>query len=116
MGLFVDRVFRGRDHIESVMMRDAKVNPNVKQAYVAMHNYGSNSGDILIVNVYETWEAISAPCGDPCREWREANQVERGSEEWNERRERTQTFMKYYGSHQDEIYWALFRYQNPLGQ
>lgn len=90
--------------IDSVVVPLAKLNPNVESFMVGRHAWGSNSGHVIMISRYATWEAINAPCGEPCQEWNEANEPEEGSEReamWNEV---LATFLKYNTGHNDEIY------------
>jgi len=90
--------------VDSVMVPLAKLNPNVLSMRVGRHQWGSDSGHVIMISEFADWNAIAADCGTPCEEWNEANQAEEGTpraEKW----EKIQaTFLKYYTGHDDEIY------------
>lgn len=92
--------------VDSVMVPAARLNPNVLSYRVAIHNYGSNAGDILIISEYADWASITAPCGQPCQDYFEERQPEEGSERDMMYDELQTLFLKYYGTHRDEIYLA----------
>ena len=94
-------------HLGSWLRHVLRVNnPNVLAFYVLQHTWGSDSRDIVMVNVYRSWADIEAPCGEPCQQWADENMPEEDSPEMEEMQELWQTYMKYSGRHSDEIYTA----------
>lgn len=91
--------------VDSVMLPLARVNPNVVSMEVGRHQWGSNSGHVIMISRYDDWDAIAADCGAPCEEWNEANPP---PEEGTPRAEKWDrilaNFLKYYTGHNDEIY------------
>ena len=94
------------EYIDSVLVPMSKANPNVKQAYVAFGRFGATWSDLIFVNVYETFEAITAPCGAPCQERAQARQVPEGSDEWNRRIAVRDKYREYFINAQRNIYWV----------
>jgi len=92
------------DWIDRVIAPQARNNPNILGFYVLTHYYGSDSRDMILVRVYQDLAAIEAPCGDPCREFADANFPDEGEEGYDEMMDLWETFMKYNGRHSDEIY------------
>ena len=89
--------------IDEVMAPLAKLNPNVLWYRVAMHNWGANSKDVVILAEYDNWADIEGDC-EPCQAWFEENQPEEGTPEREEWDEMADTFFKYFSGHKDEIY------------
>lgn len=97
-----DQVFQ---HIMTRVLPETKLNPNVINARVLLHNWGSNASQVLLVSEYESWEAIEAECGQPCDDFYDANPApEEGEDGYEAHRERLEMFNKYYAHHSDEIY------------
>jgi len=93
--------------IEKMVTPQARANPNIMAFYVLTHYYGADSRDMVLVRVYKDLAAIEAPCGEPCQVYREENPLpEEGTPEREEMMEMWETFMKYNGSHSDEIFTA----------
>jgi hypothetical protein len=91
--------------IRNVMAPMAKVNPNLLSFRVAVHDYGTDSRDIVLIREYASWAAIDADCGKPCDDYRNANPgPEEGTEEAKEWREAWEAFRDHYATHRDEIY------------
>lgn len=91
--------------IRNVMAPMAKVNPNILSFRVAVHDYGSDSRDIVLIREYANWNAIDADCGTPCDNYWEANpRPEEGSEEYQTWQEAWEAFRDHYAQHRDEIY------------
>jgi hypothetical protein len=91
--------------IRNVMAPQAKVNPNVLSFRVALHDYGTDSRDIVLIREYASWEAIDADCGKPCDDYWDANpRPEDGTAEQQAWREAWQAFRDHYAQHSDEIY------------
>ena len=90
--------------IERVLAPQARNNPNILAFYVLTHYYGSDSRDMMLVRVYENLAAIEAPCGEPCREYADANFPDECEEGYDEMMDLWETFMKYNGRHSDQIY------------
>lgn len=96
--------------ITRVIAPGVRNNPNVLSYRVATHYWGSNSGDIVILAEYADWASVEAPCGDPCREWAEANIPAEGTPEREEFDEQAAAWTKYYLSkHSDDIYSVNMR-------
>jgi hypothetical protein len=90
--------------IDSVMVPLARLNPNVFSYRVGRHYWGSSAGDYVIITEWASWEAIAAPCGEPCDTWTAETEPEEGTpraEMWDKI---YAMFMKYYSGHRDEIY------------
>lgn len=90
--------------VEEYVTPQERNNPNVLAYHVLEHYYGSNSSDVVVVTVYENLAAIEAPCGDPCREWWEANVPAEGEEGREEFEDVRDTYWKYMVKHSDEVY------------
>ena len=90
--------------VEQYVTPQQRNNPNVLAYHVLAHYYGSNSSEVVIVSVYENLAAIEAPCGDPCRDWWEANVPAEGEEGREEFEDLRDTYFKYFARHSDEIY------------
>lgn len=97
-------------HIMERILPATKLNPNIVNSRVLLHNWGANASQVVMVAEFESWEAIEADCGQPCDDFYEANPApEEGDAGYDEYRERQQLFSKYYAHHSDEIYTT------PLG-
>ncbi len=97
-------------HITERFLPAIKLNPNVVNSRVLLHNWGANASQVVMVAEYETWEAIEADCGQPCDDFYEANPApDEGDDGYEEYQERQRLFSKYYAHHSDEIYTS------PLG-
>lgn len=92
-------------HIMTRILPATKLNPNVVNSRVLLHNWGSNASQVVLVSEYADWAAIEADCGKPCDDFYEANPApEEGDEGYTEYRERVELFNKYYAHHSDEVY------------
>lgn len=92
-------------HILTRVLPATKLNPNVVNSRVLLHNWGSNASQVVMVAEYESWDAIEAECGQPCDDFYESNPVpEEGEEGYEAYRERLELFNEYYAKHRDEIY------------
>ncbi len=91
------------DYMKKWMVEPARINPNVLSYRIIQHFYGSNSSDIAIVAEYPDWASITADC-PPCAEWFESNMPKEGTPERKAVDEALALFLKYYGSHSDQIY------------
>jgi hypothetical protein len=89
--------------IDTVMVPQARINPNVTSFHVANHNWGANSNEIVLISEYPSWAAIEAECA-PCDKWNEENEPKAGTPEAKKWEEIGAVFGKYYGGHADEIY------------
>jgi len=88
----------------------SQLNPNVINARVLFHAWGSTGDQIVLIREYADMEGLAAGCGTPCEEWNEANPApQEGEEGYEEFMEGVRAFQKYYSSHSDEIYGT------PLG-
>lgn len=84
-----------------------QLNPNIRNARILFHNWGSDASQIVMVFEHDSWNAIEADCGKPCDDWYEAHPApEEGAEGYDDFREAQQLFSKYYSKHRDEIYLA----------
>lgn len=90
--------------IRNVMAPMAKVNPNILSFRVAVHDYGTDSRDIVLIREYASWEAIEAECGKPCDDLNEQIRPAEGSDEEKEWRAAWEAFRDHYATHRDEIY------------
>lgn len=91
------------DFMRKWMVEPARLNPNILSYRIIQHFYGSNASDVAIVAEYPSWGAINAECA-PCNAWFEANQPKEGTPERKAVDEATALFLKYYGTHRDEVY------------
>lgn len=89
--------------IDSVMVPNAKMNPNVLSFRVGNHIYGSSGGDVILLTEYADWPAINADC-EPCNAWFENRQPAEGTPEREAWDEAQAMFFKYFSGHDDEIY------------
>ncbi len=90
--------------IRNVMAPMAKVNPNLLSFRVAIHDYGTDSRDIVLIREYASWAAIEADCGKPCDDLGEKIRPAEGSDEAKAWQEAWQAFRDHYAQHRDEIY------------
>jgi hypothetical protein len=89
--------------IDTVMVQQARLNPQVLSFHVATHNWGANSNEIVLISEYPTWAAIEGECA-PCDEWSKRTTPQPGSEHEKKWQDISAVFQKYYGGHADEIY------------
>jgi hypothetical protein len=89
--------------IDSVMLPQSRINPNITTFHVATHNWGANSNEVVLIFEYPTWAAIEAECA-ACDRWNAEHQPKEGTPERKKWDENGATFGKYYGGHADEIY------------
>lgn len=94
--------------IDSMMVPQAKMNPNVLSYRVIIHNWGHNSNDVLIVAEYPNWAAIEAVC-EACDKWAQSQERKAGTPERAKWDDIGSTFGKYFAGHVDEIYAADMR-------
>ncbi len=92
-----------RESFETIGAPLAKVNPNVISYRVAVHNWGSNSAQVLIITEYADWAGITAEC-EECHAWFHENQPEEGTPEREEWDAMSSAFSKAFREHSDEIY------------
>jgi hypothetical protein len=90
--------------IDSVMVPLARLNPNVLSYRVGNHYWGSSAGDVVIISEWPSFEAIAAPCGEPCETYMVENEPEEGTPRAEMWEEINATFLKYYSGHRDELY------------
>ncbi len=92
--------------INRVIAPQARNNPHVLSYRVATHYYGANSTEIKLITEYPDWEAVEAPCGEPCQTWAEANIPAEGTPERAEFDEQQAAWVKFFlaGGHADELY------------
>jgi hypothetical protein len=90
--------------IDSVSVPLARLNPNLLSYRIGGHYFGSSAGDIVIISEYATWDAIAAPCGEPCDTWMAENEPHPGTPQAEKWGDIYATFLKYYSKHSDEIY------------
>jgi len=89
--------------IDSVMVPQTRMNPNVLTAHVATHNWGANSNEVVLIAEYANWAAIEAECA-ACDRWNEEHTPKPGTPEAKKWDDIAAVFGKYYGGHADEIY------------
>lgn len=94
--------------IDSVMVPQARMNPNVLSYRVLTHNWGANSNDILIMAEYPSWVAIEADCA-ACDAWYESKVPAEGTPERAQWNAMGAAFQQSYAGHSDEIYAAQMR-------
>jgi hypothetical protein len=94
--------------IDSVMVPQARMDPNVLSYRVLTHNWGANSSDILISVEYPNWAAIEAPC-TACDEWLQSKTPAAGTPERARWDAMGAAFQGAYDGHSDEIYSAQMR-------
>lgn len=91
--------------IDSVMVPQARMNPNVLSYRILTHNWGANSRDILIVAEYANWAAIEAEC-PACDQWLESKTPAAGSAARAQWDALGAVFARSFQGHADEIYTA----------
>jgi len=89
--------------LDSMMVPQSRLDPNVVNYYVATHNWGSTGSEIVMVAEYTSWAAIEGDCA-PCDAYTEAHTPKEGTPEYQKWEDISQTFFKYFGNHSDEIY------------
>lgn len=91
--------------IRNVMVPTARVNPHILSFRVAVHDYGTDSRDVVLIREYASWDAIEAECGKPCDDYWDANPgPEEDTDEGKEWRAAWEAFRDHYATHRDEIY------------
>lgn len=82
-----------------------QLNPNVINARLLFHNWGSNAAAIAIVAEYASFADIESDCGQPCDDYYDANPPpDEGTPEREEFDKAAALWSKYYSHHRDEIY------------
>lgn len=82
-----------------------QLNPKVRNSRVMMHNWGKNAMQVVLVEEYDTWADIMAPCGQPCDDYNAQHEApEQGEAGYAEYQEMSDLFFKAFSSHSDEIY------------
>jgi hypothetical protein len=94
--------------IDSIMVPQARMDPNVLSYRVLTHNWGADSNDILIVAEYQNWAAIEAPCA-ACDAWLQSKTPAAGTPERGRWDAMGAAFQTAYRGHSDEIYSAQMR-------
>jgi hypothetical protein len=94
--------------IDSVMVPQARMDPNVLSYRVLTHNWGANSNDILIMAEYASWAAIEAECA-ACVQWLQSKTPAVGTPERAHWDAMGDAFQRAYQGHSDEIYAAQMR-------
>jgi hypothetical protein len=94
--------------IDSFMVPQARMNPNVLSYRVLRHNWGANSGDVLIMAEYPNWAAIEAEC-TACDQWVQSKTPTVGTPERARWDAMGAAFQRAYEGHSDEIYSAQMR-------
>jgi len=80
-------------------------NPTVRNSRVLMHNWGGDAMQVVLVEEYDNWADIMAPCGKPCDDYNAQHKApEEGEAGYAEYQEKTNLFFKAFSSHSDEIY------------
>jgi len=100
------------DYMGKWMVEPARLNPNVLSYRIIQHFYGSNASDMAIVAEYPNWAAIAADCA-ACDAWFQANMPPEGTPERKAVDEAQALFLKYYGTHADQIYNANMALAKP---
>jgi hypothetical protein len=94
--------------IDSVLVPQARMDPNVLSYRVLTHNWGADSNDMLIMAEYLTWAAIEAPCA-ACDAWLESKTPAAGTPERTRWDAMGAAFQRAYQGHSDEIYSTQMR-------
>ncbi len=94
--------------IDSVMVPQARMDPNVLSYRVLTHNWGANSRDILIMAEYPNWAAIEAECA-ACVQWLQSKTPAAGTPERAQWDAIGAAFQSAYEGHSDEIYSVQMR-------
>jgi hypothetical protein len=94
--------------IDSVLVPQARMDPNVLSYRVLTHNWGANSSDILIMAEYATWAAIEAECA-ACVQWLQSKTPAAGTSERARWDAMGAAFQRAYDGHSDEIFSAQMR-------
>jgi len=92
-----------REWFETIGAPLAKLNPNVLSYRVAIHNWGANSAQVVIIAEYADWAAIEGDCAE-CDAYFEEMQPEEGTPEREEWDAMHTAFVTAYRGHSDEIY------------
>jgi len=94
---------KAMEWVDKVMAPVAKLNPNVLWYRIAMHNWGSNSEDMVIMAEYDEWADLEGDC-PACDAWFEENRPAEDTPEREEWDAMAQAFFGYFSGHRDEIY------------
>jgi hypothetical protein len=94
--------------IDSVMVPQARMDPNVLSYRVLTHNWGANSNEVLLLVEYPNWAAIEAPC-TACDEWIRSKTPAAGTPERTRWDAMGAAFQRAYLGHSAEIYSAQMR-------
>jgi hypothetical protein len=95
--------------IDSVMVPQARMDPNILSYRVLTHNWGNNSNDILIMVEYPNWAAIQAECA-ACDQWAQSKTPAAGTPARARWDAMGAAFQSADQGHSDEIYAA------PMGR
>ena len=91
--------------LEEYFFPGYQLNPKVRNFRMLTHNWGSNASQIALVAEFDTWGDIEADCGQPCDDYYAQHEApEEGEAGYEEYREKSDLFSKYYAHHADEIY------------
>ena len=84
-----------------------QLNPNIETFRLLIHRWGSNGTTMAFYREYADMEALDAPCGEPCESfWENHPEPEEGDEGYEAHQEAERLWDKYFGPHEDEIYWS----------
>ncbi len=92
-----------QESFETVAAPLARLNPNVLSYRVAVHNWGSNSAQVVIIAEYADWAAIEGDCAE-CEAYFGEMQPEEGTPEREEWDAMNTAFFTAFRGHSDEIY------------
>lgn len=83
----------------------SQLNPKVINFRVALHNWGSDASQVLMISEYSDISEIESDCGKPCDDYFDAHPAPKeGEEGYEDYQKAQQLFNKYYAHHSDEIY------------
>lgn len=100
-----------RDEVIPYMRRyvipQNQLNPNVITFRLLIHRWGGDGTEMAFYREYADMAALDAPCGEPCATFRENHpEPEEGDEGYEAYQEAQRLWDKYFGPHEDEVYWT----------
>jgi hypothetical protein len=89
-------------YVEKYMGPASAANPKVLSFRLAMHNYGPNSNDMMLIQEFANWADIQADC-DACDKVFQAAMGAEGSAERKTFDDLSKSFLAAYSAHVDNI-------------
>lgn len=92
-------------YMNEYFLPGSQLNPRVRNSRVMIHQWGKNAMQVVLVEEYDNWNDIMAPCGQPCDDYNAQNAPpEEGEAGYAEYQEMVDVFFEAFSTHSDEIY------------